>query len=169
MNQQPHFPVEITTVNFIAKAAIKKPFSLSSLSLAFPFEFSFQLRRIPIYHNSVRFSIFTTGSVVSRAAQTTHELVLRERQRAAKVTVPYKLIWNTTPKLARIQSIEPYYSNGQLLFLDTWNRDYPELVEQLIHYPLAAHDDGPDALAGAISLILANEKARRQVLIPRAR
>ena len=97
------------------------------------------------------------------------ELVLRERQRAARVTVPYKLIWHTTPKLARIQAIEPYYSNGQLLFLDTWNQDYPELVEQLIHYPLAAHDDGPDALAGAISLILANEKARRQVLIPRAR
>ncbi|MGC9443654.1 MAG: hypothetical protein ACP5E9_01775 [Candidatus Methanospirareceae archaeon] len=42
-------------------------------------------------------------------------------------------------------------------------------MEQLIHYPLAAHDDGPDALAGAISLILASVKARRQVLIPRAR
>ena len=42
-------------------------------------------------------------------------------------------------------------------------------MEQLIHYPLAAHDDGPDALAGAIAMILANEKARRQVLIPRAR
>ena len=97
------------------------------------------------------------------------ELVLRERQRAARVTVPYKLVWNTTPKLARIQAIEPYYSNGQLLFLDSWNRDYPELVEQLIHYPLAAHDDGPDALAGAISLILAKDKAQRQVLIPRAR
>jgi|GEM_PF-4839841 len=74
-----------------------------------------------------------------------------------------------TPKLARIRAIKPYYSNGQLLFLDTWNQDYPELVEQLIHYSLAAHDDGPDALAGAIALILANEKARRQVLIPRAR
>jgi len=97
------------------------------------------------------------------------ELVLRERQQAAKVTVPHKLVWHSTPKVARIQAIEPYYSNGQLLFLDTWNRDYPELVEQLIPYPLAAHDDGPDALAGAIALILANEKAQRQVLIPRAR
>ena len=97
------------------------------------------------------------------------ELVLRERQQAARVTVPHKLIWHNTPKLARIQAIEPYYSNGQLRFLDSWNRDYPELVEQLIHYPLAAHDDGPDALAGAISMILANEEARRQVLIPRAR
>ena len=95
--------------------------------------------------------------------------MLLERQQAARVTVPHKLVWHTTPKLARIQAIEPYYSNGQLRFLDSWNQDYPELVEQLIHYPLAAHDDGPDALAGAIALILANEKARRQVLIPRAR
>ncbi|HDS44716.1 MAG TPA: hypothetical protein ENN68_01225 [Methanomicrobia archaeon] len=47
------------------------------------------------------------------------ELVLRERQQAARVTVPHKLVWHTTPKLARIQAIEPYYSNGQLLFLDT--------------------------------------------------
>jgi predicted phage terminase large subunit-like protein len=95
--------------------------------------------------------------------------VLRERQANANVTVPYKLIWHTTPKLARIQGIESYYSNGQLQFLDTWNKDYPELIEQLIHFPLAAHDDGPDALAGAVSLLLAASKARSQILIPRAR
>jgi hypothetical protein len=39
----------------------------------------------------------------------------------------------------------------QLVFLTSWNRDYPLLIEQLIHFPLAAHDDGPDALAGAVS------------------
>jgi hypothetical protein len=39
----------------------------------------------------------------------------------------------------------------------------------LIHFPLAAHDDGPDALAGVISMILTKEKVERQVLIPRAR
>ena len=96
------------------------------------------------------------------------ELVLRERQAKEEVTVPYKLIWHTSPKLARIQGIESYYSNGQLQFLDSWNQDYPELIEQLIHFPLAAHDDGPDALAGVVSLLLAT-KARRPVLIPRAR
>ena len=98
------------------------------------------------------------------------ELVLRERQARANVTVPYKLIWHTTSKLARIQGIESYYSNGQLRFLDTWNQEYPELIDQLIHFPLAEHDDGPDALAGAVSLLLAASKARSQViLIPRAR
>ena len=95
--------------------------------------------------------------------------MLREHQAKEKVTVPYKLIWHTTPKLARIQGFESYYSNGQLQFLDTWNQDYPELIEQLIHFPLAAHDDGPDALAGAVSLLLAASKARRPLLIPRVR
>ena len=97
------------------------------------------------------------------------ELVLRERQANANVTVPYKLVWHTTSKLARIQGIESYYSNGQLRFLDTWNQEYPKLIEQLIEFPVAAHDDGPDALAGAVSLLLVATKPRRPVLIPRAR
>ena len=99
--------------------------------------------------------------------------MLRERQSAAGVTVPYKLVWHTAPKRARIESIEPYYSNGQLQFLESWNQDYPELVDQLMHFPLDAHDDGPDALAGAIELITeytaARRASKREVLYPRAR
>ena len=29
-------------------------------------------------------------------------------------------------------------------------REYPKFMEQLIHFPLAAHDDGSGALAGAL-------------------
>ncbi len=97
------------------------------------------------------------------------ELVLRERQAKEDAIVPYKLIWHTSPKLARIQGIESYYSNGQLQFLDTWNQDYPVLIEQLIHFPLAAHDDGPDALAGVVPLLLAASKPPRPRPIPRIR
>jgi TATA-box binding protein (TBP) (component of TFIID and TFIIIB) len=75
MGQQPHFPVKINTVNFIAKTAIKKPFSLDALAARSPFLASSQLRRIPIYYNSVKFSIFTTGTVVCRAAHSFHELI----------------------------------------------------------------------------------------------
>ena len=96
------------------------------------------------------------------------ELVLRERQAEANVTIPYKLIWHTTQKYARIESVESYYSNHQLQFLNSWNQDYPILIEQLVHFPLAAHDDGPDALAGAISLIIKSQ-TQTQVLIPRSR
>lgn len=95
------------------------------------------------------------------------EYVLKEKQKEAKVVVPYKLIWHHIPKPARIRSIEPYYVNGQLKFLDSWNSDYPELVSELVQFPLAKHDDGPDALAGAIDLVL-NQPEEEEVLIPRA-
>ena len=113
------------------------------------------------------------GKAQSDTELSNFELVLRERQALAGVTVPYKLVWHKAPKLARIESIEPHYSNGQLQFLDSWNREYPGLIEQLIHFPLAAHDDGPDALAGAIELITeytaARRASKREVLYPRAR
>ena len=95
------------------------------------------------------------------------ELVLRERQALKNVTVPYKLVWHTVPKATRIQSIESYFSDGQLRFLDSWNREYPLLIEQLIHYPLS-HDDGPDALSGAVSLLLADEHEGSPIIYPRA-
>ena len=95
------------------------------------------------------------------------EHVLKEKQEEEKVIVPYKLFWHTTPKPARIKSIEPYYVNGQLKFLDTWNQDYPDLIAQLVQFPLASHDDGPDTLAGAIEAILDRPK-EEGILIPRA-
>lgn len=93
------------------------------------------------------------------------EHVLKEEQEDEKVTVPYKLFWHTTPKPARIKSIEPYYVNGQLKFLDTWNQDYPDLIGQLVQFPLATHDDGPDTLAGAIEAVLDRPK-EQPVLFP---
>jgi predicted phage terminase large subunit-like protein len=109
------------------------------------------------------------GKTKSDHTHCSFELVLHERQQEAGVTVPYQLIWHNTNKRARIESIEPHYTNGQLLFLKSWNQDYPLLVEQLLQFPLATHDDGPDALAGAIKLIQRTQKAKRPVLIPRAR
>jgi predicted phage terminase large subunit-like protein len=96
------------------------------------------------------------------------ELVLQARQAEKKVVVPYKLVWHTAPKLNRISSLEPFYSNGQLQFLSSWNQDYPELIKQLIQFPLADHDDGPDALAGCVQL-MQDEEQTGNVLIPRAR
>jgi len=93
------------------------------------------------------------------------EHVLREKQREKGVFVPYKLIWNTTNKQSRIESLESYFTNGQLCFLESWNRDYPELVSELIHYPLGTHDDGPDALAGCVSLLIEDKK--KGILYPR--
>jgi len=121
------------------------------------------------------------GKAKSDTELSNYELVLRKRQALAGVTVPYKLIWHTARnKRARIESLEPFYSSGQLQFLESWNVEYPQLLEQLIHFPLAAHDDGAqcarrctDALAGVIELITeytaARRASKREVLYPRAR
>jgi predicted phage terminase large subunit-like protein len=48
----------------------------------------------------------------------------------------------------RIQSLQPDIRNGYLLF----SRDQTELLRQLEQFPLGRHDDGPDALEGAVRL-----------------
>ena len=51
-------------------------------------------------------------------------------------------------KVLRIQSLQPDIRNGYLLFC----RDQTELLRQLEQFPLGRHDDGPDALEGAVRL-----------------
>jgi predicted phage terminase large subunit-like protein len=121
------------------------------------------------HYNSFGIEANSIGKAKSDSDYCNFELVLRERQTKENVAVPYKLIWHTTPKLARIRSIESYYSNGQLQFIDTGNQEYPKLIEQLIQFPLASHDDGPDALAGAVSLLLVATKPPQPILYPRLR
>lgn len=60
-------------------------------------------------------------------------------------------IENSVPKLVRIRRLGPYLSQRRLRF----RRSSPGvrlLVDQLRDFPLAAHDDGPDALEMAIRL-----------------
>ncbi len=122
----------------------------------------FQYRLVGIEANSL-------NKARSDTEPCTFELTLRQQQHKVGVSMPYELIWHNTSKEARIQDIEPYITNGQLRFLESHNQDYPELIDQLIQFPAAAHDDGPDALAGAVKLIQRTKKAERPVLIPRAR
>lgn len=50
-------------------------------------------------------------------------------------------------KEKRISTLEPLISNGHLLFADNLN---PLLMQQLLLFP-TSHDDGPDALHGAVA------------------
>jgi predicted phage terminase large subunit-like protein len=59
---------------------------------------------------------------------------------------------NFTNKEVRIQSIQPLIKNGYIKFNPGINTIYPILKEQLLLYPLAKNDDGPDALEGLYSL-----------------
>ncbi|MBU0640031.1 MAG: hypothetical protein KKB50_14285, partial [Planctomycetes bacterium] len=50
-------------------------------------------------------------------------------------------------KLARIQSLQPLVRSGTLQF----SRKHAVLLEQMMLFPKAAHDDGPDALEMAVA------------------
>jgi len=58
-------------------------------------------------------------------------------------------IKQVSDKILRIESLQPDIKNGRIRF----KRDQQELIEQLVNFPSAAHDDGPDALEGALSLL----------------
>jgi predicted phage terminase large subunit-like protein len=66
-----------------------------------------------------------------------------------------KSVHHTSQKQARICSLEPYVSQGRLQF----NSKHHMLLQQLIQYPMAKNDDGPDALEMAV------ETARRVIRV----
>ncbi|MCW5768311.1 MAG: phage terminase large subunit [Phycisphaeraceae bacterium] len=68
------------------------------------------------------------------------------RSAAAGVNLPVQKVAHTSDKHGRIQSLQPLVVNGTLRF----SRKHSRLIEQLVQFPMAAHDDGPDALELAI-------------------
>jgi predicted phage terminase large subunit-like protein len=60
----------------------------------------------------------------------------------AGIPVPAQAIIPHTDKNLRIESLQPFTSNGSIRF----NPNQSTLIEQLTHYPEADHDDGPDDL-----------------------
>ena len=73
---------------------------------------------------------------------------LKRRSREKGIYIPVRDRRNCTDKIGRIQSLQPLISNGTVRLC----RRHVMLVEQLRHFPLGAHDDGPDALEMAISV-----------------
>lgn len=61
------------------------------------------------------------------------------------VSIRVQSLLNTMPKHARISMLEPHLNTGRIRL----SRRQTELLEQLRQFPLAKHDDGPDALAMA--------------------
>ncbi|MBF0589394.1 MAG: phage terminase large subunit [Magnetococcales bacterium] len=61
---------------------------------------------------------------------------------AAGVPIPAIGVRPSTDKVARIESLQPYTSDGRICF----NANHGVLLDQLRHFPKADHDDGPDAL-----------------------
>lgn len=63
--------------------------------------------------------------------------------------IPIRGIKQHSDKILRIQSLQPDIKNGRVKF----KRDQQKLIEQLVNFPSADHDDGPDALQGAMAMI----------------
>lgn len=67
---------------------------------------------------------------------------LLKRSAIAGVPVPAKGTKPLEDKLLRIEALQPFFANGQILL----HPSLTELISQLRHFPKADHDDGPDAL-----------------------
>lgn len=62
----------------------------------------------------------------------------------AGLYLPIDEVQQTSDKVMRIQTLQPDIKNKYLKF----NARHKRLLEQLYHFPMGAHDDGPDALEG---------------------
>lgn len=58
-------------------------------------------------------------------------------------------IHNHTDKILRIQSLQPDIKSGRIKF----KKNQQKLIQQLLDFPSADHDDGPDALQGAVKML----------------
>ena len=90
---------------------------------------------------------------------------LVKRSAARGIPVPARAVKPITDKLLRIESLQPHIANGLIKF----DANHTALLDQLRHFPKAAHDDGPDALH--MLWILASggsraQEARRAIDLP---
>lgn len=65
------------------------------------------------------------------------------------VNIPIVGVRQGSDKILRIQSLQPDIKNGRIKF----KRSQQKLIEQLVNFPNADHDDGPDALEGAVTML----------------
>ena len=58
------------------------------------------------------------------------------------IPVPARAVTPHADKLLRIESLQPHMQNGLIRL----HSSQTTLIDQLRHFPMADHDDGPDAL-----------------------
>lgn len=73
---------------------------------------------------------------------------LKRKAEEEGVSVHIKGIRTHSDKILRIQSLQPDIKNGRVRF----KQDQQKLIEQLVNFPHAGHDDGPDALEMLVTL-----------------
>lgn len=74
----------------------------------------------------------------------------------AGLYLPVEEVPQTADKVLRIQTMQPDIKNKYIKF----SRRHKRLLEQLLQFPMGAHDDGPDALEGCRTLAKKVKKFR---------
>lgn len=74
----------------------------------------------------------------------------------AGIYLPIDEVNQTTDKVMRIQSMQPDIKNHYIKL----NRRHKRLIEQLTQFPMASHDDGPDALEGCRTIAKKSKRFR---------
>mgnify|MGYP000338941835 CR=1 FL=1 len=104
-------------------------------------------------YNFVRFGVESNGF------QSLFSKFVKEKR------VPVVEVKNLRNKRVRIESIEPFVSNGQIRFREDWEKAYPELIDQLIKFPVGKYDDAPDALEGLYRIAMKTNVVRIKGLV----
>jgi predicted phage terminase large subunit-like protein len=94
----------------------------------------------------------TVFGVESNGFQGVLAPIFAERSKASGLMLPLQTVNSREKKITRIRAeLTPYLARGEFRFR-RGSRGASLLVEQLKCFPVDKHDDGPDALAGAIML-----------------
>jgi len=93
--------------------------------------------------------------VESNVFQSLFSEQMKKHSASKQVYLPIIEVGHSSNKQLRIQSLQPIVKQGLLKIRSDWkdDRNYKELMNQFIYFPLAGHDDGPDAVEGAFSLL----------------
>ncbi len=92
-----------------------------------------------VYHERERFRAFGVESIQFQEFFATS---LANEAHERNLTLNVVELHPHTDKLLRIQTLQPWIKNGWIVF----RRNMRALIDQLVHYPMGDHDDGPDAL-----------------------
>lgn len=88
---------------------------------------------------------------------------LVKRGAAAGVPIPARGIKPSADKLLRIESLQPYMQNGQIRL----HASQSTLIDQFRHFPMADHDDGPDAVHMLWGLVQSSAVSSGYIAVPR--
>ena len=104
---------------------------------------------ILLYHEKDKFQAFGVESI---QFQEFFANTLEKEAHKRNLTLNVIEIMPHTDKRLRIETLQPWIKNGWIRF----KKNHRTLVEQLKYYPMADHDDGPDALEQLKSMIEKN-------------